>query len=801
MNNFNIRALVDFDSKGRAQCPVCLTDGKKGKNLSVMQSGAYKCFRGCTPDEIRTALGTPKSRPLPPSTTHPTPPPKNVLLNPQKVKAATDKLLSQNKHALEWLEQRGITREMVAHYRLGVVRTKVGDNTKPSGSTHLPAIAIAIPNVDGTCYFHKKRVRPWVSDEDQPDGYRKWSQYGIPAMTYTTHQPDSPEETWLCEGEWDAIVLGWAVHNNPVLKDRIQVSCFTCGAGNIPPEHELAKLNGQVFTWFDRDQAGLDGAKKLQGRLKDQVIICQVPAPEDQADGWDVSDAIAADMFTQLLQAREEGIHWSAPKPDNPLRDRVVTNDEMLAAAPDFTDWLVDEILTADEMFVVAAPPRAGKSLLAFTLTHAVASGGKFLGRPVSQGGVLYVRCEDSDSKAKERELKQGWGEGLPVYWLEKFKLSELDHLRELVEELNIRLVVFDTLSRIRDSSIGEGSAEMSQLLEPVQDMCKELRCCALLVHHTGKINIDNAATIDIFDTIRGSSAIRATCRGALILAAGDRSYRLHVENGWGKLDLQVLLDANTLNWRLMGNWLGPQVDQTQRDRVLEMMTKFGSATLQQIADTTNLPRKCLYEVLKRLCADDLVEKRGNRKNAVYYKTPIQHIQQLNTLLNSSKIDTERDREPIQQKSNSGGAAEKVILNPKSDPSNKEPLMTDDDHFSKNDHFFAPHSSKELLNREPEPNDDKEYGYSTPIQHNSTRTPENRSNPDESSDTAYSTKTPKVITFEHLEGWVLNSELNTPVLVVRAGKRKSEVKIPGVGVRSVSNKILTPLPKDGGDCE
>ena len=94
------------------------------------------------------------------------------------------------------------------------------------------------------------------------------------------------------------------------------------------------------------------------------------------------------------------------------MRDRLIINDEMVKYAPDYTDWLVDDILTADELFLLAASPRAGKSLLALTLTHAVASGGKFLGRPVSQGAVIYIRCEDSDTKTKERELKQGWGKG-----------------------------------------------------------------------------------------------------------------------------------------------------------------------------------------------------------------------------------------------------------------------------------------------------------------------------------------------------------------------------------------------------
>ncbi|NET30483.1 MAG: AAA family ATPase [Cyanothece sp. SIO1E1] len=62
------------------------------------------------------------------------------------------------------------------------------------------------------------------------------------------------------------------------------------------------------------------------------------------------------------------------------------------------------------------------------------------------------------------------------------FKLSELAHLEELAAEIDPRLIVFDTLSRIRDSSISESSSEMSQLLEPLQELCQE-QCGASTAH------------------------------------------------------------------------------------------------------------------------------------------------------------------------------------------------------------------------------------------------------------------------------------------------------------------------------
>jgi hypothetical protein len=752
---FDITKYVEFDARGRAACPSCLGDGKTAKNLSLLESGAYKCHRGCLPQQIKDALGYKADRTLPPPT--PAPPQANVLVSPQKVKAATDQLLTKSTHALRWLTDRGFTPEMISHYRLGVVRSKVGDSTKPTKFTHLPAIAVSIPNADGTAYYQKKRIRPWVPKEEQPDGYQAWSQYGIPRMVYTTHQPEAPTQTWLTEGEWDAMMLGHFVRNSE-LRNDIQVSCFTCGAGNVPQMETLQELPGTVTVWYDLDEPGQKGAAKVQHLLKERCKVATVPHPEAPAEGWDVSDALNTGLWADFAARAAEAKAWEPKKKNNPLRDRLVTNDELLATAPDYTDWLVDDILTADELFLLAASPRAGKSLLAFTLAKAVAIGGKFMGRPASQGAVIYVRCEDSDTKTKERELKQGWTEGMPVYWLDKFKLAELNHLEELVEELGARLVVFDTLSRIRDSAISESSAEMSQLLEPLQEMCKRQRCTGLLVHHTGKVNVQNAGDTDIFETIRGSSAIRATCRGTMVLAADERNYRLCVENGWNKMDLQILLDANTLEWRLLGNWHGPDVDLSQKERVLNYLNQVGAAALNQIADATNLPKRSLYEVLKRLQSDDIVEKRGDRMAAIYVRKAIQQIQQLNSVLNSENPDDDSVRGSIQQNIFSSPSPEKVILNPKSDQ-----IF---DHFSPE---TLPPTPGELLTKTPEPLPDEGLRIQQQFNTESTRL---SANP---------------------EKWVYCTELETAVRLDKKGIHASTVYVPGMGTQQFNNELLRPI--------
>lgn len=794
---FKIEDFVSFDAKGRAPCPSCALDGKTSqKNLSRLESGAFKCHRGCTSVQIRGALGE-EQKTAPPPQTQTAVPAAKVLVSPQKIKESNERLLQGSPEALTWLIQRGIDPDMIRRHRLGIVRSRVGDSSKPGKFCHLQSISIPIPNADGTAYFQKKRVAPWLPEEERPDGYQAWSQYGIPQMVFITHAPPSPKQTWLCEGEWDAIALA-AVVRESEFKDTVQVACFTCGAGNVPPEAELDRLVGEVIVFYDLDEPGAKGAAKVAARLKSRCRVAAVPAAvPEPPPGWDISDALTAGLFAEIVAAAAAAPPWQAPPSKNPLRDRLITNDELLARAPDFTDWLIDDILTADELFLLAAPPRAGKSLLVMGLAKAVATGGRFLGRPAASGAVIYVACEDSETKIKERELKQDWPPGVPVYWIDKFKLNELPNLEELIEELGCRLLVLDTLSRIKDSQINESSAEMSQLLEPLQEMCKRQRCTGVLVHHTGKINAANAGEVDIFDTIRGSSSIRATCRGSLVLAADERNYRLCVENGWGKLDMQVLLDAHTLEWRLLGNWMGPNVDLNQKDRVLAYLNQVAAASIDKIAEATNLPKKSLYEVLKRLQADDLIEKRGERLQAVYVrsgasqmallesaldldegggeaiqhdqpgdqkvitldpKKPIQHIQRVELLLNDSNADGDGVRGSIQQNTFCAPPPEKVITQEKSD--------------QKNDHFFEnaiPPTPGDFVELEPKPLPAKGLRIQQQFNTDSTR----------------------VSKSDQL--WVYCTEIETSVRLDKQGRTASTCYVPGVGSRQFNNDLLQPL--------
>lgn len=635
---FNITQFVTVRD-GRSSCPSCVSYyGKKSTNtnLSVREDGAYKCHRGCTTEEIRSALNY---QPEPKEWT-----PDGYSKPVQKPTSATysEAEIQKNHQNLEegkiaglaarnWLNNRGITAEIRDHFKLGISRRK------SKGAMRF-SIDIPLPDGQGS-YYRKGRIAPW-------EGEKGWTQYGIPQHIFWTHKPEGFSSVWLCAGEWDAMLLGWHLRETD-----IAVATFTCGEGSVPPVDRLIELQGKSVTvFYDRDEAGKKGAAKVCAAIKG-ARIAEVPAPEPVPSGWDITDFFKAGYPIDLLHQSAKAAETSAPIEPEPkpkrLRDRLISNDDLMARAPDVIDYLVPDLMTSNELFLLCTSPRGGKTLMAMTLAHAVATGGKFLGRPCTQGSVIYVNLEDADAKIKEREVQQGWGEGLPIYWLDKFKLSELPELIDAASEIEPRLIVLDTLSRIRDSATSEASAEMSQVLEPLQDFAKRNDCAVLLVHHTKKVNdATTAGTVDVFDSIRGSSAIRATARGAWILAAGEKSHRLIVEHGHGRYDLDIYLNLKNLTWMELGKWK-INADTDQADQILAYLNEYKQGTVSEIASVMGIPKKSCQVALWRLQLDDMVLKSGGRRNApaVYTRSSnlLPQLPQITQLLPKCNPDGVRD--------------------------------------------------------------------------------------------------------------------------------------------------------------
>jgi Protein of unknown function (DUF3987) len=333
---FDIRTWIDADRSGRAACPSCLQDGKpKQHNLSInLTTGAYHCWRGCSTTQIRAALGatsrpnqtSPRQNQSPSSVSSRTIPQNRVRQSQQRLLDYADQPQTT---VLTWLADRGLTREVLTHYQLGLEKYWfTPDPSQPNVRECYWAIALHIPANQEGQFYRKLRIAPWLTD-NRPDALPKWSQSGVPATIFYTYCPDDVTATWFCEGEWDAMRLGWLARQQQA---KIAVCCSTAGCGTVPKPDQLNELPGEIVIWFDRNDTptkngvipGDEGARKLAQALGDRARIAQVPMPEScPINGWDVSNALDAGFtWTDFENAATIAAHPSDNIPEQPpLRD------------------------------------------------------------------------------------------------------------------------------------------------------------------------------------------------------------------------------------------------------------------------------------------------------------------------------------------------------------------------------------------------------------------------------------------------------------------------------------------------
>ena len=143
---------------------------------------------------------------------------------------------------------------------------------------------------------------------------------------------------------------------------------------------------------------------------------------------------------------------------------------------------------------MLAGQAKVGKSWLALQMAQAVATGKPLFDKKARQGRVLYMALEDTPERIKRRTKKQGWTDGLEVYFYSAKDfgryLQGLDGTggvllgREMARG-RYRLVVIDTLSRA--FSGGENLTAMMEKLAPLHAKANELNCAVLLVDHHRK--------------------------------------------------------------------------------------------------------------------------------------------------------------------------------------------------------------------------------------------------------------------------------------------------------------------------
>jgi hypothetical protein len=235
-----------------------------------------------------------------------------------------------------------------------------------------------------------------------------------------------------------------------------------------------------------------------------------------------------------------------APSPAEVTGLPILTAGELVLANPALRPFLIDGLLREGETANIIAPPKVGKSWLAYGLAIAVATGRRWLDAfTTSTGDVLLIDNELHRETIAHRLPKVA--EAMAVPWsevAEKIGVLSLrgqpKDLRALKPQLvtlgrgRYKLVIVDAFYRTLPDGTDENSnAEITSLYNLVDSIAAALRASFAFVHHASKGDQSAKAVTDVGSGAGSQSRATDTHiiirphqeAGAVVLEAAVRSF------------------------------------------------------------------------------------------------------------------------------------------------------------------------------------------------------------------------------------------------------------------------------------
>lgn len=217
--------------------------------------------------------------------------------------------------------------------------------------------------------------------------------------------------------------------------------------------------------------------------------------------------------------------------------------------------FIIDKLLTKG-LHILAGPPKAGKSWLAFAIAHNVSCGLPVLGFPSHRCGVLYYSLEDTLDRVQRRLVAVTDGVAGSLDFITEAEVMgsgfEEQLTSYLTENLETKLVIIDTLQKIRELK-GEKYSYAGDYLtmSRLKEIADRFEVAILLIHHTRK---ESAA--DPFEMISGTTGLMGCADSTFVLLKetrnGDRATLDATGRDIEDLHLELLLSRSTMTWEVL---------------------------------------------------------------------------------------------------------------------------------------------------------------------------------------------------------------------------------------------------------
>jgi hypothetical protein len=392
--------------------------------------------------------------------------------------------------------------------------------------------------------------------------------------------------------------------------------------GEVPDRvQRVLRRDPRVRARFDRDAAGLEDTSDSGIDMSLAALLAY-----RRLEGWEIENALRAsracegaqwkpdDYYTRtvdkaLADAQRLREHPAEPQsgaldssllvysPPSGVPDQegdipqgwreklqklhAVSAEELLEEPEDEHRWLVDGLIPAGGLILLAGKPKAGKSTLARTLAVSLSQGRTWLGRRVQQGPVVYLALEEKPAEVNRQLRSFGIraSDPLAMIFAPPPHVNRLEWFFEVARELRPALIVVDTLQRLLQVPDFNDYAVLSSALEPLLSFSHESGVAILLLHHARK------GAGQSFDSILGSNALFGSVDSALLLERTGNDLRLLSSRQRAGTDLPrtaISLDPGTRALVGIGSPREGRVEATKQ-RIASFLTEHPGALATEI--------------------------------------------------------------------------------------------------------------------------------------------------------------------------------------------------------------------------
>lgn len=337
-----------------------------------------------------------------------------------------------------------------------------------------------------------------------------------------------------------------------------------------------------------------------------------------------ISDIATVDLTCRVLSTKLR-IPFSQLLADIDDCRAGTTGDGFLATEADLdgddeidSSWVIPYLLPKGETIIISGDPGVSKSLLCYSIAHAVATGSEFLGFPIAKGIPLILQLEEGGTASRRLKAIGLKGSecfsGLPLneawYFSKTFDLAkprQVERLKLLIRN-KIDLVIIDSARAVaRSMNVDENHADFGKLV--IRKIAKIISDCGksgIITHHNAK-GSGKAA---------GSSDILAAVWGGFNLKSVERDEELRVLQTDKKREISILWELriqrtelieglpNGWSWKLESDKSHMAPDQSWRSKfqnvLMQQEKPIGLGEIAQIMGLSANEEKTLRSTVDR---------------------------------------------------------------------------------------------------------------------------------------------------------------------------------------------------------